>query len=341
MSTAGNDPRHDPPPSEPPLARPVSAATSTGSPASGMVHALAETLRASDMTPVDPESVLNQEQTAIATRFANLVRADPSRAWDTYCTIPESHGGRIVNVDLARLLCPEYERRGDAVEAVRRARTLLTPATYRTAKAYCDAVFGALLRSEPAENLVIFSSGGPASGKTMALMREVDSMTITNDSPTPYHPITYDTSFADIARALKDIDLCGNRPIRIVFVECEFEDAMRSMLDRSMRPGVNLGRYISASRMARLHYGARSTIFQLSDACVSGPLRARDIEISCYRRSEAGGEVQKVSLEQMRQRGYPNIQELSHVADLILEERRRELPIDLYRAIHGSAHLSG
>ncbi len=151
------------------------------------------------------------DQAAIAARFAEQLRSEPERAWHAYRQMPETDGGRTVNVDLARLLCPEYACRG-TVDAVRHARTRLTPATYGTAKAFCDAAFATLLISLP-QTLVLFSSGGPASGKTTALRLFAEAEA---SIPGSVAPIIYDTAFSNLTTALRDIDRCGLRPVRIV-----------------------------------------------------------------------------------------------------------------------------
>jgi hypothetical protein len=180
---------------------------------------------------------------------------------------------------------------------------------------------------------VIFTSGGPASGKSTTVRqfcRELISKGTSWDGVA-----IYDTSFANAESAKCLLTACGNRRVQILFASCTFEIAMHSMLDRAQRPGSDFGRYISAPRMARLHHEALATMLNLDEAFRSGAFPGQDFSIIGYSRT-ASTEIEAVSPSQLRQKPIPTIQELTHVASAVLEQRRSTLPEDLYRAVLGT-----
>jgi hypothetical protein len=285
----------------------------------------------------DPESRLSQEQRGVADRFAAAVRSDPDAAWKAYRSISETLGGRLVNVDLARHLCAEYTGHGLSVDDVRRSRTHLTPASYRTAKGYCDALFRKLM-AQACITTVVFTSGGPASGKSTAVRqvcRELINMGATWDGV-----VVYDTSFANAESAKRLLRSCGTVRVRILFASCPFDIAMHSMLDRALRPGSDFGRYISASRMARLHQEALTTMLGLDNAIRVGEFAGQDLAIIGYSRTQSI-EICSILPEKLRQQPIPTVQELTHAAFATLEQRRRTIPDDLYRAVLGDTEHAG
>ena len=270
-------------------------------------------------------SAFSKVQSDIAGRFAATVQSDPDAAWNAYRSIPETLGGRLVNVDLARHLCAEYAGRGLSVDDVRRCRTHLTPASYWTAKCYCDALFVKLM-AQLGFTTVVFTSGGPASGKSTAVRqvcRELIRVGATWDGA-----VIYDTSFANAESAKRLLRSCGSRRVRILFASRPFEIAMHSMIDRALRPGSDFGRYISATRMARLHHEALTTMLGLDNAIRFGEFAGQDLAIIGYSRTQSI-EICPISPEQLRQQPIPTVQELTHAAFATLEQRRSAIPEDL------------
>ena len=109
--------------------------------------------------PGMPEGDLSPEQRAVEAKFADWVQKDPDRAARAYAGLAETEGGRVIDMDEARKLSPDYSasKHSKAVNSVSVQKVVNALATK---KLLLDA--GKALRTGDTMGL---TAGGPGSGK--------------------------------------------------------------------------------------------------------------------------------------------------------------------------------
>lgn len=106
-----------------------------------------------------PEGELDPAQRAIEAKFAQWVQDDPDRAARAYAALPETEGGRVIDMDEARKLSPDYS-------ASRHSKTLHSVSVQKVVNvlAIKKLLPDALQSLQPADTMG-FTAGGPGSGK--------------------------------------------------------------------------------------------------------------------------------------------------------------------------------
>jgi RNA polymerase sigma factor (sigma-70 family) len=109
--------------------------------------------------PGMPPGELSPEQRAVESKFANWVQADPDRAARAYAALPETEGGRVIDMDEARKLSPDYN-------ASKRSKTLNSVSVQKVVHALAikKMLGDALASLEPGDTMGL-TAGGPGSGK--------------------------------------------------------------------------------------------------------------------------------------------------------------------------------
>lgn len=182
----------------------------------------------------------------------NAIIGNPRDAWKRYRALEESADGRVINVDICRNLSPEY---GVTGLALRKRRTLYTEATFKPAKTASRLFFEHEVARRKSTD-VLFTGGGPASGKTTALKN------VSADAIQKFGLIL-DTSLTNLAEVVQQIRLCHQHQhtVHITWVYCPFPTAIAQMLARAAR----IGRYITLARMAALHRSSHEVILHLAE----------------------------------------------------------------------------
>lgn len=196
------------------------------------------------------ESVhLTAEQLRVETELFALC-AQSEEMWAQYCQLAETHRGTVINIDLFRDLHPAYAAPGPDR---RERRTRLTPATYRPAKKASREWYDRLIaESEPGS--VLFTGGGPASGKTRSLSQVFGSYRDAFDR-------ILDTSLTNLVEARTQIEHASayGHAVKVVWVYRPFHLAVHSMIERACTDG----RFITLARMAFLHRGSKEAFLAL------------------------------------------------------------------------------
>ena len=157
-----------------------------------------------------------------------------------YLEQPEARGGLYVSSDLARPLISGYDptRPGEFQKA---------------ASEVADAVFEGQLQN-PAVEQVVFTAGGPGSGKTTATaLLDLEEAGI----------LTFDSVLGTEASAARDVQkaLDTGKPVTVAFVYRPFEAATQGVIDRTGREN----RTVPLSRIASSHRSAMSTFLALAE----------------------------------------------------------------------------
>lgn len=185
-----------------------------------------------------------------AEQAAEKYFGDYAAARTAYEALPETEHGRILNPDLASELIPEY-----------RAQRELATAVHRSASDFVKAYYAEKLTQETPEKLdgrVIFTAGGPGSGKSTAVRKAVGESA---DQAEMY----YDSMLSrfDSAKARIDAALESGRPVQVIFVDRSPGPAYAGTIQRVL---AGYRRIVPIGEHARGHVEARKTLRQLRAA---------------------------------------------------------------------------
>ncbi len=200
-----------------------------------------------------PTPGLTDRQAAVEAKWIAQYHADPDAMVSRYLRQcgpdnPEHPGTYVINMDDARELCPEYA-------ASREGRTEFTPATNRVASAVATAAYEHAVRAPVAEGhspVVVFTSGGPGSGKTSGL----GSSKSLSDTVKNAH-VLFDSSQAQPEMIQGALD--RGLKVHVIFTYRDAEDSyVNGVLPRAME----MGRPVNARATASLHIKAVNTLEQ-------------------------------------------------------------------------------
>ena len=80
-----------------------------------------------------------------------------------YNALPDAQGGKVLNIDTARELSPDYA-------TSRESRALLSPAVHEPASFFIKQLYADRLAEMPPDSTVMFTSGGTGVGKSTAII---------------------------------------------------------------------------------------------------------------------------------------------------------------------------
>lgn len=186
--------------------------------------------------PADPEI-----ESRIAATFANF---DAAR--EAYAKLPESEGGKVLNVDIARELSQDYA-------ASKESRNRLSVATHEPASAFIKKLYIYQLKNAKPGS-VMFLAGGGGSGKSTV-----------KDGPARADrdraAIIMDAVLGNFDKASRQIDeaLRHERPVSVNYVHAPFAAAVERALSR----GARIGRTVPLEVLAEAHAGAQDTAIRL------------------------------------------------------------------------------
>ena len=270
---------------------------------------------------------LNAEQQRVHDASMAAVRADPD-AWIRRYLLHSSRrvgaGGQLldpgsdnlaavmrrgpltINVDDARDLFPAYA-------ADRQSRSLHADSVHEASLLISELLWErALNQAVGRRDLVLFTGGGAASGKTWALRHSPEVQALM-----PRVQIIQDSTMANQRRASQRLQqaLASGRSVRVIYVFTPIEQAVSWLVAR----GMEHGRSLPAAAMARSHWRSQQTVLALADRHRSDPRVRIDLLIN---RPNAPGRLQPIEdlrrLKLSAAAHYPSEQAFSrHVLGLV------------------------
>ncbi len=198
------------------------------------------------------EMLAGQNPADITARFEQQLQ-DHDQATQDYAALPETQGGRVLNVDVARELSPDYVADRTQSAAVHE------PASAFIKRLYTDKL------SQPtpdgADPNVLFTAGGTGAGKTSGMQAAGDAL----GNP----EMVYDTNMSNFASSKAKIDqaLDAGRNVSVLYTYRDPVEAFRNgALPRAMRMEGELGsgRTVPVDEHVKTHVGASDTVRQLA-----------------------------------------------------------------------------
>ena len=214
----------------------------------------AEEVRAAEGIPpqprleIEPSANLTPEQAAVEAKARAQVLNDVDGQIRAYAKLPDTEGGKIINVDVARELFPDYQAN----------RQVHSPSAHEPASALMKELYAQKL-AEPDPNglnMVTFTAGGTGAGKTTALGSVPLASEIVRASQ-----VIYDTNMAGTRSAIKKIDLAlaNGKQVNLMYVGTDPVEAFKRALKRAMR----MGRTVPLNEHAKTHIGSARAMEEL------------------------------------------------------------------------------
>jgi hypothetical protein len=173
-----------------------------------------------------------------------------------YNAIPESRKGKLISVDVARLVSPEFQTWD--------AKVRHTVSTGNPAGAYAHDRLLRELAKPPANKSgtkrLVVTAGGAGSGKT-SLLALGDAAAGDATSALAHADLIFDNQLRDFARA-REILLTASKhgwETEFWYVHRPFADTVRAVIERSQRTG----RWNLLAELPRTHVEAQATIVRL------------------------------------------------------------------------------
>lgn len=194
---------------------------------------------------------LSASERVIESRLASRIATNVDDAMREYATVEGSHGGTVLNTDLARELSPDY--RADRT----RSAAVHEPASHLVKQMYARKLAEPL--KEGADAVVVFSAGGTGAGKTTGL----DALSKA-DASLARAKLIYDTNLNTLKSAVAKIDqaLEAGNAVRIVYT---WRDPVDALVNGALPRAMRMGRTVPVSEHAKTHVGAAQTVPQLME----------------------------------------------------------------------------
>lgn len=195
---------------------------------------------------------LQPQDRIIESVFAEKIASDYPAVVDEYSALSDSQGGKILNVDTAREMSPDYS-------AGRDARSLLSSAVHEPASYFIKQLYADKLAAMPKDSTVMFTSGGTGAGKSTAINNVSEVKAVMDRSY-----LVYDTNMNSLKSAIQKVNQALSRgaKVEIVHVQRDPIDALiKGALPRAMR----MGRSVPLSAHEATHIGSAETIIKLSE----------------------------------------------------------------------------
>ncbi len=244
-----------------------------------------------------PAGSLSEADRAIETRFAAQINNNLEGSIARYNDIPSTRDGKIISVDDARELDPDYVR----------DRSLST-AVHEPASAFSKVLWERKLAGA-GERPIMLMSGGTGAGKTTGLER----LGVEN-----YHTV-FDSNLANFDKAVTKIDeaLASGRDVDIMHVWRDpveaFSGREGSAITRAMKNNGN-GRTVPISAHIDTHVGSNITIKRLKEHY------AGDERVEIFIEDNSLG------------KGNNELRDVSIIEDIDPQELERTLNVELEKA---------
>lgn len=256
---------------------------------------------------VEFQSLADQRQFSPEEREAETamgeVVADFDRAWTEYVKLDDAEGGRVLNVDVARELSPDY----------RANRTKYSDAVHAPASAFIQEAFRRQLAREdlPGPPIVVVLAGGAASGKTSVVSASGGTLDA---------QITVDTTADKLPKARRMIQeaLDSGRRVNVQYVYRPVDGpngAAAGLFQRAMKTG----RTVPIEVFARGHVQSQETILALADEFADDTR----VNIEVYANDGRLNDMRRADLDYLRSRRY--IDRVGNDAAGVIAESAREV----------------
>jgi hypothetical protein len=213
------------------------------------------------------------DQAAATKRYAELSNPE----------IADTQGGKVLNVDFARELSPEY------VADRSRSAEVHEPASEFVKKMYAEKLAQA---PEGDKNVVLFTAGGTGAGKSTAIESVLKGAADKAE-------MVYDTNMNKLGSATQKVDqaLEAGRQVHITYVYRDPEEALvRGALPRAER----MGRTVPIEEHAKTHAGAFETIKKLQAKYADNP----NVQFSIIDNSLGRNKARLSSMEELASKRY-------------------------------------
>jgi hypothetical protein len=202
---------------------------------------------------------LSTADQAIERRLSDKL-ANHAAAVEEYATLPDAKGGKVLNVDTARELSPDYL--SDRTKSA---------AVHEPASDFIKRVYAEKLAQIQPGDRVVFTAGGTGAGKSSAISALPEMKEVSDGAK-----IIYDTNMSSFESSRKKIDqaLAADADVVIAMVQRDPVDALvRGALPRAMRQEGEFGsgRTVPIEEHAKTHRGAAEVIPQLAEHYADDP----------------------------------------------------------------------
>ncbi len=197
---------------------------------------------------IEPMRGLSPDERQAEQAFSRQLEADPEAAAQQYAQIPDTQGGKVLNVDIARELFEPYAKD-------RESRARYSRATHAPASALIDMLYRRRLNDpETAGKPVVFLAGGGGSGKSTVQRMFGEAMEKAG--------IIMDNTLSGYEGAKRRVSeaLASNHPVKIYYVHRPIEAAVGAFVERAKTEG----RSIPIDRIAANHFNAQKTLGKLA-----------------------------------------------------------------------------
>lgn len=194
----------------------------------------------------------------VETRLAEKITNDYPAAVMEYNALPDAMGGKVLNVDTARELSPDYATSKDS-------RALLSAAVHEPASYFIKQIYADRLAEMPPDSTVMFTSGGTGAGKSTAI-KGVPSAAQAMDGAY----LVYDTNMNGLKSAQQKIEqaLAAGAKVDIWHVQ---RDPVDALVNGALPRARNYGRAVPLDAHEATHIGAAETVVQLADHYQNDP----------------------------------------------------------------------
>lgn len=211
---------------------------------------------------ITPAKDLSPEFRQIETSFSDYLKNNYEEAIQRYNELPETQGGRILNIDIVRELNPSY--------AFDRSKSA---AVHEPASAFTKKIFEDKLKlTDPqGRDLVLFTGGGTGAGKTTAInsIPEVKALA-------DHAQLIYDNNMAGFESSVNKIELAlkAQKRVGIAYVYREPVDALiNGALPRAERmiAEKGSGRTVPLNEHLDTHINSLETAIKLAEKYKDNP----------------------------------------------------------------------
>lgn len=240
-----------------------------------------------------PEQVMGKParvESPVTQKFADELSADHEGAKARYAELPDSQGGKVLNVDTARELSPDYA-------ASKASRSALAADVHEPASAFVKQMYAEKLAEAPKEGeapQVLFTAGGTGAGKSTAIASIPEVADAADKSQ-----LVYDTNMNNFESSKTKIDqaLAANKDVRIAYV---YRDPEEALVNGALPRAERMGRTVPLEAHAETHAGSFETIQKLQETYKDNPYVKFDI----IDNSNGRGNAKLSSMEELADKRY-------------------------------------
>jgi hypothetical protein len=251
--------------------------------------------------PIIPPQEGGKAAPGLTDKFRGELTADHAAAVEQYRAldnpeIADTQGGKILNVDMARELSPEYA-----------ADRTLSADVHEPASEFVKKMYTERLAEQPKEGelpTVLFTAGGTGAGKSSAIEGALGPIA-------ERAQIIYDTNMNSEASAASKIDqaLDAGKDVHIAYV---YRDPAEALTNGALPRAERMGRTVPLENHAETHAGSFETINKLQERYKDNP----SVQFSIIDNSRGKGKQALSSMENLEGKRYNvPIEELRNALD--------------------------